>query len=95
MLEISDLWVVNISSTPDALESLRLLNRVTPENVGGQVYFYETTVDGRTQHRIRIGFFDSKEKAEAVGQSVKERFQLTATPWAVRPTKDEVQLYRR
>ena len=92
---ISDFWVVNISSTPDAAESLRLLNRVNTEDVGGQVYFYETTVDGRTQHRIRIGFFDSKEKADEIGQKIKEKFSLAATPWAVRPTRDEVDLYRR
>lgn len=93
--EISNLWVVNISSTPDASESLRLLNRVIATDVGGQVYFYETTIDGRVHHRIRVGFFKSRDEAEAVGQKVKESFQLSATPWAVKPTVEEVEKYRK
>jgi|GEM_PF-1708286 len=93
--EISDLWVVNISSTPDAAESNRLLNRVIATDVGGQVYFYETNIDGRVHHRIRVGFFNSRGEAEAVGQKVKEVFKLSATPWAVKPTVEEVERYQK
>lgn len=93
--EISNLWVINISSTPDATESIRLLNRVNAMDVGGQVYFYETTIDGRVHHRIRIGFFETRGEAEAVGQKVKEDFKLSATPWAVKPTVEEVDRYKK
>lgn len=95
VINVSDLWVVNISSTPDPAESLRLLKRVMATDVGGQVYFYEITLDGRVYHRIRIGFFDTLGEAEIVGQRVKEAFQLTATPWAVKPTVEEVAQYRK
>lgn len=93
--EISDLWVVNISSTPDLAESNRLLNRVIATDVGGQVYFYETTIDDRVHHRIRVGFFNSRGEAEAMGQKVKEAFKLSATPWAVKPTVEEVERYQK
>lgn len=93
--EISNLWVVNISSTPDAAESIRLLNRVNTMDVGGQIYFYEATIDGRVHHRIRVGFFETRGEAEAVGQKVKDTLKLSATPWAVKPTVEEVERYKK
>ncbi|MCL1889866.1 MAG: hypothetical protein FWF99_05110 [Desulfovibrionaceae bacterium] len=87
--EISDKWVVNIYSTPDATESLRFLSTLLGQDVGGRVYASEAILEGRLQHRIRVGFFDTKEEAEAAGLKIKERFQLYATPWAVRPIKEE------
>ena len=87
--EISNKWVVNISSTPDAAESLRFLSALSGRDVGGRVYASEAMVEGRLQHRIRVGFFDTREEAEAVGLKIKEHFQLSATPWVVRPYKEE------
>jgi cell division septation protein DedD len=91
--EISDKWVVNISSTPDAAESLRFLSALMGQDVGGKVYASEAVLEGRIQHRIRVGFFDTKEEAEAAGLKIKERFRLYATPWAVRPSKEEENKY--
>jgi len=91
--EISDKWVVNISSTPDAAESLRFLSTLEGQDVGGKVYASEAVLEGRTQHRIRVGFFDTREEAEAVGLKIKEQYRLYATPWAVRPSKEEESKY--
>ncbi len=93
--EISDLWVVNISSTPDEEESKRLLKRIDGQDLGGQMYFYQTMVNGRLQHRIRVGFFTTKTEAETVGEKIKTDFNLVATPWAVQPTVDEVEKYKK
>ena len=87
--EISDKWVVNIYSTPDATESLRFLSTLLGQDVGGRVYASEAILEGRLQHRIRVGFFDTREEAEAVGLKIKERYQLYSAPWAVKPTRDE------
>lgn len=94
-MEISDLWVVNISSTPNAAESLRLLTQVMASEREGQVYAYETTLDGTVHHRIRVGFFATRSEAEAVGQRIKEQYKLSATPWAVTPTVDEVKRHKK
>jgi cell division septation protein DedD len=91
--EISDKWVVNVSSTPDSAESLRFLSTLLGQDVGGRVYASEAVLEGRIQHRIRVGFFDTREEAEAVGLKIKERFRLYATPWAVRPSKEEENKY--
>ncbi|KXS56049.1 MAG: hypothetical protein AMR96_04690 [Candidatus Adiutrix intracellularis] len=93
-VEISERWVVNISSTPDAAESSRILSNLLGQNVGGQVYAYETRIDGRLQHRIRVGFFFTKEEAEKVGREIKERYHLFFAPWAVRPTQEEENKYK-
>ncbi len=92
---ISQLWVVNISSTPDDSESLNILRRVMASDTGGQVYTYKTTVDGKEQNRIRVGFFESREEAEAAGQKLHEAHKLPAEPWAVQPTEEEVARYKK
>ena len=93
---ISDQWVVNVSSTPDAAESLRVLSQVMSRKAAGEnIYAYETTINGVAHHRIRIGFFATRAEAEAVGQRVKEELKLSATPWAVQPNVDEVTKYKK
>ena len=92
---ISEKWVVNISSTPDSSESHKLLMRVLGNDLGGQVYSYETTIEGKLHYRIRVGFFDSKAEAEAAGQKFYENFKLSSTPWAVQPTVEEVERYNK
>ena len=87
--EISDKWVVNIYSTPDATESLRFLSNLLGQDVGGRVYASEAVLEGRLQHRIRVGFFDTREEAEAVGVKIQEQYNLYSTPWAVRPSREE------
>ncbi|MDR1043595.1 MAG: SPOR domain-containing protein [Candidatus Adiutrix sp.] len=94
-LAISDLWAVNISSTPDAAESLPLLTRLMAAELGGQVYAYKAPVEGVTRYRIRVGFFNTRSEAEAVGQKIKEDFKLSASPWVVKPTVEEVERYRK
>lgn len=93
---ISDQWVVNISSTPDAAESLKVLSQVMGRKAAGEnIYAYETTINGVVHHRIRIGFFATRAEAEAVGQKIKEELKLSATPWAVQPNVDEVAKYKK
>jgi outer membrane biosynthesis protein TonB len=92
-VEISDKWVVNIYSTQDAAESLRFLSTLVGQDVGGRVYAAEANLEGRIQHRIRVGFFDTREEAEAVGLRIKEQYNLYSTPWAVRPSKEEESKY--
>ncbi|MGL4208910.1 MAG: SPOR domain-containing protein, partial [Candidatus Adiutrix sp.] len=90
-LEISDFWVVNISSTPNANESMRILSNVLGRDVGGQIYTYETTIGGISHYRIRIGFFNNRSEAEEVGRQVAENFKLSSPPWVVQPTALEVK----
>jgi hypothetical protein len=94
-VKISDVWVVNISSTPDAAESLRVLEKVLASEAGGQVYSYETTIDGNVNHRVRVGFFATRAEAEAIGLKIKEEHKLFSTPWAVQPNVDEVERYKK
>lgn len=93
-VKISEKWVVNISSTQDAAESSRILSNFLGQNIGGQIYAYETGIDGRSYHRIRVGFFFTKEEAEKVGREIKERYHLLFAPWVVRPTQEEEDKYK-
>ncbi|MDR1049943.1 MAG: SPOR domain-containing protein [Deltaproteobacteria bacterium] len=90
---LSDLWAVNISSTPDKAESDALwtalnggpareaLAGVGASESGGSpgLYRSETTVQGGVQHRIRLGFFGSRAEAEAAGKSLAAAAGLPAS----------------
>ena len=65
---------VAISST--ALFDLSASNRIYEEQ-GLEAYRVAALVDGRTWHRVRIGGFDSRARAEKARASLAERL---ATP---------------
>ncbi|MDR1921587.1 MAG: SPOR domain-containing protein [Candidatus Adiutrix sp.] len=94
-LEISKLWAVNIASTTNANESMRILSNILGRDVGGQIYTYETVIDGKPHYRIRVGFFETKDEAEAVGRKIAADFKLSSPPWAVQPTVEEAGRVRR
>jgi hypothetical protein len=109
--KLSNLWAVNISSTPNQAESdsiwtalnqgqaLDVLNALKAQSgsepSGVRLYRSEATVDGKTQYRVRLGFFDSSAKAEAAGRDLAQAASLGQSrigqPWAVRPNQNEVE----
>ncbi|MDR2456358.1 MAG: SPOR domain-containing protein, partial [Deltaproteobacteria bacterium] len=110
---ISDLWVVNLSSTPDEAESLALwqilegqsaaLEKLQDSRAKGlsalSLYRYDTSVGGRKQYRIRLGFFESAQAAQEAGRLLAEAASLPESrigrPWTVRPSAGEAASYRK
>jgi septal ring-binding cell division protein DamX len=110
---ISDLWVVNISSTPDEAESQAIWQALngaskTLEELQGRkakglsalsLYRYDTTVGGRKQYRIRLGFFESNLAAEEAGRQLAAAASLPESrigqPWPVRPSANEADKHKK
>ncbi|MDR2366818.1 MAG: SPOR domain-containing protein [Deltaproteobacteria bacterium] len=108
---LSELWAVNVSSTPDKAESDAIWEALDKsralETLGGQegtgkalsLYRSETLIDGKTQYRIRLGFFDDDAKAKAAGLELAKAGGLEQSriglPWAVRPNQSEVEANKK
>ncbi|MDR1546542.1 MAG: SPOR domain-containing protein [Deltaproteobacteria bacterium] len=106
---LSRLWAVNISSTPSLEESesiwsslnrpeaIEVLKKLEERRAPGlsslSLYRSEILVDGKRQHRIRLGFFERGPDAESAGQALASAAGLAESrigrPWAVRPAVDE------
>jgi hypothetical protein len=91
--QLSNLWSVNISSTPDkaesdaiwealnqgqAKETFASLEAQRDQSLAGlSLYRYEAQVDSVNQYRIRLGFFDTGAKAEAAGRELAQAASLS------------------
>ncbi|MDR2387375.1 MAG: SPOR domain-containing protein [Deltaproteobacteria bacterium] len=88
--KVSNLYAVNISSTPDKAESeaiwgllnqsqgLEALKKIQGQNPQSALKLYrtETTVNEVIQYRIRLGFFDSNPAAVAAGTELAQAASL-------------------
>ncbi|HEY7220714.1 MAG TPA: SPOR domain-containing protein [Candidatus Binatia bacterium] len=61
-------WSVQISATPAKEIADTLVQKLKAKGYDG--YLVQTEVKGQTYHRVRVGHFDAREKAEAVRQSL-------------------------
>lgn len=79
-------YMINLDSTLQRLDP-ELANSVeTP--AGRTLYVSETTVDGRTWHRLRLGFFESEAAARETLATLQEVFPRA---WVGRAELDEIQ----
>jgi hypothetical protein len=88
---LSDLWTVNLSSTPDEAESQAVwaalsgassaLEGLQDSRAQGlsalSLYRYDTVVDDQKRFRIRLGFFGGAPAAEAAGRALVEAAGLS------------------
>jgi hypothetical protein len=89
---VSNLWAVNISSTPDQTESdsiwtalnqgtaIETLKSLESKKAPGQsnlsLYRYVTLVEDQKQYRIRLGFFETNTQAESAGRELAKSASL-------------------
>jgi hypothetical protein len=90
---IAEVWVSNLHSTPDEAESQKVWSQVANLTGFGRLYRYDTTVGGIRQWRIRLGFFETREEAEAASGRLLSEAKIGGTPWLVRPTVAERNKY--
>jgi len=80
-------YVVNLESSRTPLDPPAMSG--LPELSSYQLYMTEVTIDGKTWHRLRLGFFQTEQEAEAVMQ-----IQRAAYPqaWTAKISADEFAL---
>jgi cell division septation protein DedD len=61
-------WSVQVSATPAKDIADTLVQRLKAKGYDG--YVVQAEVKGQTYYRVRVGYFDSRERAESVHQSL-------------------------
>ena len=80
-------WAVQVYSGRSHQEVENLSDKLNKK--GYAAYVTSVTLNNEEWHRLRIGFFPTKDEAEKVGKRVLADFQL-ASFWAVLPSKGEI-----
>lgn len=83
-------WVINMASFPSLAEAQNLAGRL--KKFGYKAYVVKFTKDSVEWHRVRVGFFASREEATKAGNTMKTKFNLDQ-PWVTKPDKAEVRAH--
>jgi cell division septation protein DedD len=66
--------VIQVFSSADKDQAVRIRDRLVS---GGQkAYLSPVEVSGRTMYRVRIGPFDTRDKAQKVAEQVRKSYKL-------------------
>lgn len=84
------LWVLNIASFPSISEAQTLATKL--KKAGYKAYVVKFTRDSVDWHRVRVGFYASREEAVKNGKSIKTKFGLDE-PWVARPDSSELRAH--
>jgi hypothetical protein len=77
------------SSETEAEAILKKLQSFKPE---GSLYLTRyTDKDGNLVYRVRLGFFQEREKADLVAQDLAQKAKTPSSPWSSQPTVAEVK----
>ncbi|MEE9613794.1 MAG: SPOR domain-containing protein, partial [Thermodesulfobacteriota bacterium] len=85
-------WAVNVASFISANEANKLRDKL--RKAGYNAYTTEFIKDGRKWHRLRTGFYATKDEAGRAGKRISEKFGTTSA-WIVKPSAAEANKYRK
>ena len=81
-------WAINLSSTSSIQDALNLAKRLEEKGYNAYITDYKSK-KGNIWHRVRVGFYPSKDEAERVASKLSKEFFLFDY-WIVRPSSKEV-----
>ena len=71
-------WVINVASVQSKANAQHVLDRL--KKGGYNAYIDEAQQDGTLWHRVRVGFFPSREEARRTAQEISQSYGLQS-PW--------------
>lgn len=85
-------WGLNIASLPSYDDSIELATKL--KKGGYNAYITQITIDGVKWHRVRVGFFATREDAVAASKGLKSKYGLDDA-WIVRPDTAEASRHMK
>jgi hypothetical protein len=81
-------WVINVLSSTSEDEIARAA--VVLAKKGYPIYITQGQVKGKEWMRLRVGFFESKRDADALGEKIQDLLKL-GEPWITKADQDELR----
>ncbi len=79
-------WAVNVASFPSDAEVKKLISALKSSGYNG--YTTEFTKNAMKWHRVRVGFYRTREEALKAGRRIEARFHVNSA-WVVKPATGE------
>ena len=86
-------WAINLASFSKASAAKNLAAKL--KSSGYNSYTTEFEKDGQVWHRVRIGFYKSREEAMKIASTLSKKKLVRSKPWIVKPQTDEVIKHTR
>lgn len=83
-------WALNIASFPSLSEAQSLAGKL--KKGGHNAYVAGFTKDSFKWHRVRVGFFASRDEAAKAAAAIQSRFNVDK-PWIARPDAAELKAH--
>ena len=80
-IQQDEIFVIQVFSSRDEIQARRLVTRL--QEGGFEAFLSPESVEGTTMHRVRIGPFRQRSRADAVAERVRDRFKLDT--WVTSP----------
>ncbi len=80
-------WVVNAASFSTASEAAGFASSL--RDAGFNAYVTEFTKDGKKWHRVRAGFFPTRQEAQKASKSLVAKYKVKS-PWATKADAKEI-----
>lgn len=86
-------WAVNVASFSKVVDALKLKDDLDASGYNAYVTRFD---DGKkTWHRVRVGFYSSRDEAERAGDSISKKYTSVGEPWVVKPDSSEIRANRK
>jgi len=86
-------WVIQILSSMSMDEAKTYCEMLYSKDF--IVYFVKTKIKGEDWYRVRIGFFESEEKAKEVGKKILRQLSIDFPIWVTKASSEEIRVYGR
>ncbi len=80
-------WAIQVSACPCFTQAKDLTDKLKQKGISA--YLTETIVKGGKWYRVRIGFYETKAKAEEVGRAIVKEFNIKDY-WVISPAQEEI-----
>lgn len=83
-------WAINVASYVSKEDALRFAQKL--RGAGYSAYTVEFDYRGVHWHRLRVGFYATRDEAKSVAQNLSQQFDIEGA-WVVKPTVSEVNAH--
>ena len=82
-------WVIQVFSSKSQDNAMRYRDELASQ--GFRAYHTSAKVKGEDWYRVRVGFFESEEEANKVGEDIGKRLSIKIPLWVTKASREELE----